>query len=217
VIEFNNLNRSLEVASDQLIRRNEDLATLLLELNHRVKNTLAALQSIVDGTMRSQGAKENLRAAVRGRIAALSTAQDLLTHTGWREVELENVVSLAAGTVKCEVEIEVGPRILLTPKAVVAVSQSTHEACDLLCKAETPVSVSWALELDQITISFLSAGDHDHTHDAFGLRVLDLCIARQMNGRVETDFGPAGGRIQLHFPLMSDLGPNANLEHHHKG
>ncbi|MFD0464766.1 PAS domain S-box protein [Microvirga aerilata] len=58
---------------------------LINELNHRVKNTLATVQSIVGQTLRNAGTLDEAQAAFEGRLFALSRAHDVLTRENWEE------------------------------------------------------------------------------------------------------------------------------------
>ncbi|HUI20554.1 MAG TPA: chemotaxis protein CheB [Methylocella sp.] len=57
---------------------------LLRELTHRVKNTMAVVQSIVHQTLRSRRSGEDFEGALDGRLFALASAHDLLVESNWR-------------------------------------------------------------------------------------------------------------------------------------
>lgn len=61
---------------------------LLAELSHRVKNTLAVVQSIAHQTMRSGGSSEDFIRSLDGRLSALGSAHDLLVETEWQGADL---------------------------------------------------------------------------------------------------------------------------------
>jgi len=56
---------------------------LISEMSHRVKNVLAAVQSIASQTLRQSGSVEGFKAAFNGRLHALASAHDLLVDEGW--------------------------------------------------------------------------------------------------------------------------------------
>lgn len=70
-------------------RRDNHISLLNRELAHRVKNTLAVVQSIANQTMRSSPQPEAFRVAFQGRLQALAAANDLLMETSWDGAELE--------------------------------------------------------------------------------------------------------------------------------
>ena len=63
------------------------------ELNHRVKNTLAIVQSLAQHTQRSKPDPQEFTRAFGDRIMSLSRAHDLLTRTAWQGAPLQQVVS----------------------------------------------------------------------------------------------------------------------------
>ncbi len=66
---------------------------LLKELNHRVRNTLAMLQSLAGQTLRRSHNAEEFNVAFHGRLQALSSAHHLLTDHGWEAVDVHELLS----------------------------------------------------------------------------------------------------------------------------
>ena len=66
---------------------------LLDELNHRVKNTLATVQSIAQQTGRATGDGQAFEGAFVARINALARVHDLLTTVAWQGASLASVVA----------------------------------------------------------------------------------------------------------------------------
>ena len=74
----------------------EDRQKLLMdELNHRVKNTLATVQSLATQTARGTDSPEAFRQAFEGRLIALSQAHDQLTRRHWASADLRAIVTAA--------------------------------------------------------------------------------------------------------------------------
>ncbi|MDP2329588.1 MAG: HWE histidine kinase domain-containing protein, partial [Reyranella sp.] len=67
--------------------------TLIDELNHRVKNTLAVVQSIVWQALRSTPDPKVAREAIEARLFALSRSHDLLTREDWKGAGLRQLIS----------------------------------------------------------------------------------------------------------------------------
>ena len=65
---------------------------LIDELNHRVKNTLATVQSLATQTARGTESPEEFRHAFEGRLIALSQAHDQLTRRHWKSADLRDIV-----------------------------------------------------------------------------------------------------------------------------
>jgi len=76
----------------EAVRTQQRQKLLLDELNHRVKNTLATVQSIASQTLRSASDLETARNDVEARIVALSKAHNLLSAQEWASAELAEIV-----------------------------------------------------------------------------------------------------------------------------
>ncbi|WP_237143647.1 HWE histidine kinase domain-containing protein [Phyllobacterium zundukense] len=66
---------------------------LIDELNHRVKNTLSTVQSIVWQVLRATSDPKAIRDAIESRLSALSRSHDLLTRKNWESAGLLDVVN----------------------------------------------------------------------------------------------------------------------------
>ena len=73
-------------------RARENAARLIEELNHRVKNTLATVQSIVTQAVRNSSDPEIVRESIETRIAALSRSHDLLGREKWDGAGLRDLI-----------------------------------------------------------------------------------------------------------------------------
>jgi two-component sensor histidine kinase len=116
----------------------ERQSLLIAELNHRVKNTLATVQSLALQTARGlvtpSDPLRRFLAEFQARLLALSRAHDILTARTWSGAMLDEVVAAAlspwrpaeAGA-KPRIEVEGGPPVWLPPKAVLGLSLGLHE------------------------------------------------------------------------------------------
>ncbi|TIX20293.1 MAG: PAS domain S-box protein, partial [Mesorhizobium sp.] len=87
------------IARDMTERRRADEHRKILigELNHRVKNTLAVIQSIASQTLSNALTMEEARDAFGSRLINLAKAHDILTRESWTSAKLDQIV---ADTVK---------------------------------------------------------------------------------------------------------------------
>ncbi|MBM1174322.1 PAS domain S-box protein, partial [Microvirga arabica] len=76
-------------------RAEEHQRLLINELNHRVKNTLTTVQSIVFQTLRNAPTPEDAQTALSSRLIALSKAHDVLTRESWEAAGLHQIVAEA--------------------------------------------------------------------------------------------------------------------------
>ena len=111
-------------------RAEEQQTMMVAELNHRVKNILAIVQSVAAQTVRSSSSLENFADAFTGRLKALAIAHDILTQTRWIGIGLSELLVAVLAPYRSPDETRVniaGPAILLPARAVVPLSMVLHE------------------------------------------------------------------------------------------
>src|SRR5262249_13949691 len=101
---------------------------LVAELNHRVKNILAVVQSVASQTVASSPAVGQFRTAFEGRLRAISLAHDVLTQLGWGQVDLERLVERSLAPYRGGGRVAwSGPTLLLATQSVVSLAMVLHE------------------------------------------------------------------------------------------
>jgi signal transduction histidine kinase len=90
--EVNAVGAIMRETAQALLRREEQQTTLIQELNHRVKNSLATIQSISRMTMRNSKDMAAFDEAFSARLFALSATHNLLTERAWEGVELRDLL-----------------------------------------------------------------------------------------------------------------------------
>jgi len=139
------------------VRAREHAAMLIDELNHRVKNTLATVQSIVTQAVRNSSDPAIVRESIETRIAALSRSHDLLGREKWDGAGLHDLVreALAPFSVtegRAERFTIQGDNIRLAPKAVLALGIAFNELATNAVKYGAfsneagTISIKWTLE-----------------------------------------------------------------------
>ncbi|MBC7768138.1 MAG: PAS domain S-box protein [Phycisphaerales bacterium] len=186
-------------------RREEEQRTLLInELNHRVKNTLATVQSLAMQTLRSTERSEDARALFDSRLAALSRAHDLLTQRSWQSADLREVVARAlAPFTAIEGRFTIsGPPVQLTTKQALALTIALHELATnaakygALSSTEGAVAIEWALTpANDFQLTWSESGGPQVTPPArtgFGTRLIKGNLAKELGGAVAMDYHPEG-------------------------
>ena len=105
----------------------EELQTLSVEIDHRVKNVLASVQAIASQSARRAASLDGFLKTFSGRLKAMASAQELLTATRWRGASIHDLATatlstLAPGQTRWE-----GPDLFLTPRAANALALALHE------------------------------------------------------------------------------------------
>lgn len=186
---------------------------LINELNHRVKNTLATVQSIAAFTSRDL-AGEALQ-SFEARLIALSNAHGLLTRESWEGAFLHELVArtLAPLSAPCEGRLEIsGPELRLTPQMAVALSMALHELCTNAAKygalSGTEGRVHWSLAgLDGKRRLLLCWTEHGGPpvqpprQCGFGSRLIERGIAHELGANVRLEFAPTGIVCEIDAPL----------------
>jgi two-component sensor histidine kinase len=111
-------------------RAEQQLKLLVAELSHRVKNTLAAVMSIVRRSAGRHHTVPDFEQALLGRLRALSDAHSLLFEANWRETSLGQVLERILEPFRRDGDRSIhasGPEVKLAPKSALALSLIFHE------------------------------------------------------------------------------------------
>jgi two-component sensor histidine kinase len=189
------------------IARGEMLHDLLVEeLNHRVKNTLAILQSIATQTFRSASRAE--REKFEGRLGALAEAHNLLSKQKWQGSDLQDVVGrvLQPYVINSPERVRMsGPRVPLSPRLSVVLSMIIHEIATNAAKYGAlsndtgTVRVDWEAVSEngkpELRLVWAESGGPLVTapvQRGFGSRLIERSARDQLGGEATVDFLPRG-------------------------
>jgi two-component sensor histidine kinase len=202
----------LEVLRAALVRQRQDqqhLRLLINELNHRVKNTLATVQSIVAQTLRGGDASLRTRDTLTSRIVALSKAHDVLTNEQWSGADLGEIAAQATQPFRLGLGEEriclEGPPVRVPPKTAIAVALALHELATNAVKygalsgPDGRVAFTWALsgrgarrELTAVWREVDGPRVSQPTRVGFGTRLIERGLASDLNGEVAIQYPPEG-------------------------
>lgn len=199
-------------------RRSEELQqTLLDELNHRVKNTLALVQAIASQSLRSSPDPASFVSSFSGRIKALAQSHDLLVREQLAGVNLRELMSqqLILG------EDDRGRILLRGPNLVVGGGTGTHlglivhelatnaRKYGALSNAAGTLLIDWEIEhtdsLPNLCLNWHEKGAPAHppnSREGFGTTLLRR-VADASGGSVEIQDDGSARQIALKFPLQS--------------
>ena len=192
---------------------------LLDELNHRVKNTLATVQSLAAQTARTCQSAQEFRARFEPRLIALSKAHDRLTRNRWEGANLREIVAdeLAPYEAKGRRLQVTGPDLILPPRTSLSLSMALHELATNAAKhgalavESGKLRIGWETLSEDSTSSTLVALVWEESEGppvsepaatGFGSRLLRVTAA-ELDGLMTMDFGPSGLVWTLRFPLPS--------------
>lgn len=210
------ISRVVGVVSDVTEhRRAEERQRLLIkELNHRMKNTLATVQSLALQTLRSASDWPAAREAFEARLVALGAAHDLLTSNRWRGADLADVAASALAPFEAAERpqiIRAGPSVSVTAPCALALSMALHELATNAVKygglsaPEGQVTIRWSLCADgELSLSWIERGGPPvapPTRSGFGSRLLQRGLARELDAEVALTFAREGLRCDVRFRL----------------
>ena len=208
-----------------LTKHKEDQARsemLIGELNHRVKNTLSTVQSIVWQTLRAASDPRVIRESIESRLFALSLSHDLLTRENWQSAGLRDVINGAmepfgVADGRAERIVIAGENVRFPPHAALALGIVFHELATNAVKygafsnAVGSILIEWSMEPAAAGIRLvLHWREKDGppvappSHKGFGSRVIERGLDHEPEGTVDLDYRPDGLVCTMTFPAPTD-------------
>ena len=194
---------------------------LIDELNHRVKNTLATVQSLASQTARGAPTPAAFRERFEGRLIALSKAHNQLTVHHWESADLRGLLSASlapyAGAGPERVVLR-GEDVELRPRAVLTLAMAFHELTTNAAKygalsvAGGRIEIRWQPvcgESDsgpRLRIDWIEQGGPavaEPQQRGFGSKLIEGSIAAELGGRARLAFVPTGLRCEIVIPLAA--------------
>lgn len=184
---------------------------LVGELNHRVKNSLAIVQSLAHQTFRADASPADSIARFESRLQALAAAHNLLTRKNWESASIGEIVeeALRAFCVpgRCHAN---GPQIIVPPSTAVALALATHELATNAAKYGAlsndvgQVSINWSADAETFTFVWREEGGpqvNPVSTSGFGTKLIKRTLASELGGTAELVFDPQGLVCTVQAPL----------------
>lgn len=187
----------------------EQRAELAREMAHRLKNSLAMVQSIVTQTLRQSKTVEEAGDAIAGRISALAKAQDILTQTSWASADIRDILasSLAPHRGGDNRITMAGPKVDLSAQQGLGLSLALNELATNAAKygslsnEDGRVAIEWSASPDgAFAFAWTETGGPEVRKPAalgFGSKLLVRMVAPYFSGTASLDHEPAGVRFRL--------------------
>lgn len=195
------------------MREHEARQKLLLdELNHRVKNTLASVQSVASQTLTQAKGVDEARDLFLQRLMALSSTHNLLVKREWEGARLRELIDEALRPYGLPYSYD-GPDMQLDANLAVSLGMALHELATNALKHGAWLGggrVDILVTTRGQDLNFVwheSGGPSVETPDrrGFGSRLLERGLAAEMAGEVTLDFAPGGLICMIRAPLSSRL------------
>jgi two-component system CheB/CheR fusion protein len=206
VISFLDVTRLAQAQAHQ--------ATLIAELNHRVKNMLMVAIGIAQQTPRTAATPECFLEAFIGRLQAMARSYELLSRENWTESSLAELVRTELSPFGFErVTIE-GPEIKLKPKAALSLGMILHELATnagkygALAGPTGRVCIRWdtSAQASGLHLNFQwkeldGPPIAKPTRSGFGLKLIDKEASYNLAGRAKIELAADGMTTDISFPL----------------
>jgi PAS domain S-box-containing protein len=198
------------VTTDITDRKEAEERQVLLarEVDHRARNALTVIQSIIRLT-RAKSVDDYVL-AIEGRIKAMARAHALLSDSRWQGADLGTLVAEELAPYRAGDKIEIsGPNISLQPATAQGLALALHELATnaakhgALSSMTGKVSLDWQLQPDTLILHWAeNGGPHIAPPSAsnFGLKVILASMEQQLGGKAAFDWDPKGLQCVLSIP-----------------
>ncbi len=202
-------------AERELYQRQE---FLMRELEHRVKNTLAVVQSIAQQTFKPDASPVEAKQSFIARLGMLNRANDILLRDNWESSSLEDLVNAALAPYgdKASRFTVNGPFVQVSGQATLGLALALHELATnaakygALSNSEGKVDIRWVVEGDEENALFnfywMESGGPAitvPTKKGFGSRMIEFTVASQFRGEAKSDYRPSGLIFEIVAPLSA--------------
>lgn len=209
---------SARKAVEDVLQSAADRQNLLLhELQHRVRNILALVRSVIRRSAEGAEDADHFEAHLMGRIDAMARTQSLLTRDAGAGIALGDLVHdelLAQAAPEGRLTVE-GPEILLDPKAAEILTMAVHELATnankygALASENGRIAVGWRLvdelgepwvqlEWRETNVSVVASSPR---REGFGTELIVRRVPYELRGLGTLELRPGGVVAQIAFPL----------------
>ncbi len=202
------------------VRSEQRQALLIRELHHRVRNTLATVQGVMNTTAKSSATIEEFQEAFAGRIASLAKTHAVMTDEPEQSVSflhlLHQELSPYADDQGLRIRL-IGPSVDLPSQIAVPLGMAVHELTTnaakhgALSKEEGRIEVYWTLVDGERGPALLCEWNEKDgpviappTREGFGSMLLNRVLSQQIRADVTTTYAPEGFRLRMIVPLQAE-------------
>ena len=181
---------------------------LAREVDHRARNALAVIQSIVSMMPETPGVA--MSKIIEGRIRAMARAHTLLSQARWEGADLFKLVNEELEPFRAGDRVKIhGAAAAIKPAVAQNFALAIHELATnaakygALSSTNGRLEVSWSLSPEGLVLNWNEAGGPNSgppTKKGFGTKVIEASIKHQLTGIIETDWTGGSLRCTLRVP-----------------
>ncbi|MEE1657239.1 PAS domain S-box protein [Microvirga sp. CF3062] len=206
---------SIDIHDRRVAQEHQQL--LINELNHRVKNTLATVQSVASQTLRNAASTEQAKESLEARLFALSRAHDVLTRENWESADLYDIVEQAVAPYSSRGEDRLhlaGPRARVPPRMALALAMALQELATNAVKYGAlsndmgMISIAWSVQRGdsgpRLHLKWEESGGpavHPPSRRGFGSRLIERSLSQDLDGKAQIAFLASGVVCIVDAPL----------------
>jgi two-component sensor histidine kinase len=206
-------NEDLQVLIAAQSEREAERAAFVRELNHRVKNSLSNVTSIISLTRRNAVDLDSFTASLLERVRALAASHSLLDGAQWGPTDLKALVEAQVGTHdQADGRIRVdGPNVLISPNDALSIGLALHELLTnatrygALSNDEGRVNIQWTVTgADIVSMAWDESGGplvSMPEKRGFGLNLIERALAQELGSPIAIEFAPGGLRCRFAIAL----------------
>ncbi len=202
------------------VRAEQRQALLIRELHHRVRNTLATVQGVMNTTAKSSATIEEFQDAFAGRIASLAKTHAVMTDELEQSVSFLHLLNQELSPYSDDQGLRirlVGPSVDLPSQIAVPLGMAVHELTTnaakhgALSREDGRIEVYWTLiDADRGPALLCEWKEQDGpivtppVREGFGSMLLNRVLSQQIRADVKTTFDPEGFRLRMIVPLQAE-------------
>jgi PAS domain S-box-containing protein len=206
---------SIDIHDRRIAEEHQQL--LINELNHRVKNTLATVQSVASQTLRNAESAKQAKEALEARLFALSRAHDVLTRENWEGADLYAIVEQAVAPYSSRGEDRLhlaGSRARVPPRMALALAMALQELATNAVKygalsTETgEIRIAWNVQATgsgpRLHLRWEESGGptvQPPSRRGFGSRLIERSLSHDLGGTARIEFPATGLVCTVDAPL----------------
>ncbi len=196
-------------------RRAEEQQNMVVgELNHRVRNVLMIVHSLVQASAQHASGKtaEEMAQVLANRLQSLSRAHELLLETHWKGASLRSIIERELEPFqkdKAKSIVIKGTDVLLPPQCTSVVAMALHELTTnaakygALAQSDGRLAVNWRVRRASLQLNWVES--HTEVGEAkgrgFGMRLIERGIQQNLGGKTEVAFQDDGLKVTIQVPL----------------
>jgi len=198
-----------------LVRAELHQRMLIDELNHRVKNMLTVVLTLVEQTAVGAISLDMFKERYTGRLKALSATYGLLSREQWKAIGLAELLEEEIRPFRTSDGDNVtlqGTALALKPGAALVLGMASHELVTnavkygALSSPQGRIAIAWTVQDSRFVLDWTETGGPAAQAPpalGFGMTLIRRSVEHELEGRVDFTFGDEGLRMRMEAPLAS--------------